>query len=161
MRKTLTRVLIILTLMTLLAGCDGVAGIIMDMPPSAPGELAPFVVTKPVFEIIERSFQFKYAGITFNFLNQAEKVVDRITVSFLLFDPRTQENPFIGSNKFEITRRELVFPNENKEVIISLDKFIHIAPREPYLIDFFFIYEIHYVDGSVWQDKYGKFRVRG
>ena len=160
MRKTVIKSAIIFTMIVLLVGCDGVTGIIVDIPAPVPGEIAPFVITKPVFEIIERPSHFKYAGITFDFLNQGKEITDRITVSFLLFDSRTQESPFFGTNKFEITMREIVFPEERKEVIISLDQFIHIAPTAPYLIDFFFISEIQYVDGSVWQDKYGKFRVR-
>jgi len=153
--------IIILALVALFVSCDVMAGIVMDLPPSSPGELPPFVITKPVVEIIGRSFHFRYAAVTFDFLNQAPEIVDRVIVSFMLYNPRTLENPFLGSNKFEITRREIVLPNEAKEIIISLDGFIHIAPTEPYLIDYFYIYEIHYVDGSVWQDKYGKFRVRG
>ena len=152
--------LIIFTIAVLFAGCEGVTGIIIDMPPSTPGEIPPFVITKPEFEIIERPYHFRYAGIVFKFLNQADLIVDRITVSFLLFDPRTQESPFVGSNKFAMTKRDIVFPDDNKEIIISLDQFIYVAPTTPYLIDFFYIYEIQYVDGSVWRDEYGKFRVR-
>ena len=160
MRKTQIRLTFFLVIIVLLSSCEDMAGIIIDVPPPVPGELAPFVITRPVFEIIERPSHFRFAGITFNFLNQAEIIAESITVSFLLFDPKTQESPFFGSNKFEITKRELVFPDENTEIIISLDNFIHIAPTTPYLIDFFYIYEIRYVDGNVWQDKYGKFRVR-
>jgi len=160
MRKILINKSIVLIFTILLFSCDGMTGIVMDIPPVSPGETPPFVITRPVSEIIERPFHFKFAGITFKFLNQTETIVDRITVSFLLFDQRTQNNPFTGSNKFEISKRDTVFPNESKEIIISLDSFIHIAPTEPYLIDSFFIYEVHYADGSIWQDKYGKFRVR-
>ena len=152
--------LTIIAVLSLFASCEGMTGIIMDLPPSEPGEVPPFVITRPVFEIVERPYYFKYAGITFKFYNQAAKTVDKITVSFLLFDQRTQDSPFIGSNKFEIAKWDIVQPNENREIILSLDQFIHIAPTEPYLVDFFYIYEIHYADGSVWQDKYGKYGVR-
>ena len=160
MRRWLISVIIILTIAALFTNCEGVTGIVMDLPPSPSGELPPFVITRPVFEVFERPYHFRYAGITFNFLNSGPEIAEKITVSFLLFDPRTQNSPFVGSNKFEITKWDHVFPNENREIIISLDQFIYIAPREPYLIDFFYIYEIHYVDGSVWQDKYGRYRVR-
>ena len=160
MRKQLISAIIILAMPVLFSACEGVTGIIVDVPPSSAWELPPFVITRPAFEVVERPYLFKFAGLAFKFLNKDQKIVDRITVSFLLFDQRTQDNPFIGSNKFEITKWDIVFPNENKEIIISLDQFIYIAPREPYLVDFFYVSEIHYVDGSVWQDKYGKFRVR-
>ena len=144
----------------LFVACTDITGIIADIPPSTPDDLPPFVITKPVFEIYERPYYFKYAGIVFKFLNKSAVTVDKITVSFMLFDPKTNESPFIGTNKFEIGKWDIVLPNENKEIIISLDPFIYIAPTEPYIIDFFYIYEIHYVDNSVWQDKYGKYRVR-
>ena len=145
---------------SLFLACDAPVWIIADVPPKTSSEMPPFVITRPVMEISERPSYFKYAGLVFNFLNHAEKAVDNITVSFMLFDSKTLENPFISSNKFNITKWDLVFPDENMEIILSLDRFVIIAPREPYLIDYFYIYEIHYVDDSVWRDEYGKYRVR-
>jgi hypothetical protein len=140
---------------------EGATDIIADMPPATPTEVPPFVITKPIFEISGRTNYFNYAGIVFKFLNHAEEHIDRITISFMLFDPKTQSNPFITANKFEITKWDFVLPKENKEIIISLDQYIYIAPAEPYIIDFFYISEIHYLNGSVWQDKNGKYRIRG
>ena len=153
------RITVFLFAAVLLAACE-MEGIIGDVPPSPSSDLPPFVITKPVFETIERPYYFNYAGIVFKFLNKNNKIVEKITVSFLLFDPKTHDSPFIGTNKFLITKWDIVHANENKEIIISLDQFIYIAPAEPYIIDAFYVYEIRYVDGSVWQDKYGKYRVR-
>ena len=157
-RKSNLAVFIIIAV--LLIACDDAANIIMDLPPATPDEAPPFVITRPVFMITPRLNYYNYAGLVFNFLNTAEENADGITVSFMLFDAKTQASPFYGSNKFEITKLDLVLPDENKEVIISLDRIIYIAPEEPYLIDFFYISEIHYTDGGAWQDKYGKYRVR-
>ena len=145
----------------LLMACEFPEWVIVDNPKGSPSEVPPFVVSKPIVEINERLNYFKCAGIVFKFLNNAEKPVDKITVSFMLFDTKTQLSPFAGSNVFEIEKQGFVAPSENKEICISLDHFIYIAPAEPYLIDFFYISEILYTDGSVWQDKHGKFRVRG
>jgi len=125
-----------------------------------PGEPPPYIITKPAFEITERPYNFNYAGITFKFLNTSEKTVNSVTVSFMLFDAKTQGNPFYGSNIFEITKSDLIQPKENREVIISLDPYIYIAPSEPYLIDYFYISEIRYSDGSAWQDKCGLYHGR-
>ena len=160
MKSKLSTGIIIPVMLVFLTGCLEVTGIVADIPPTDPTDLPPFVITKPVFEIYERPYYFKYAGIVFKFLNKAGENVDKITVSFLLFDPKTNDSPFVGSNKFQITKWDVVLPNENKEIIISLDPFIYIAPTEPYLIDLFYIYEIHYTNNSVWQDIYGKYRVR-
>jgi len=151
--------LTVLLLTVFLSACDGV-NFIADWPPAAAGETPPFVITRPVIEITERQNYFTYAGLVFNFLNTAEENVDRITVSFMLFDAKSQASPFVGSNKFEITKFDIVVPNENKEIIFSLDRFVYIAPTEPYLVDFFYISEVHYTNGLAWQDKYGKYRVR-
>ena len=153
--------LIILLFVIMLGSCDNMAGVIVDIPPPSSKELTPFVITRPVFETTGRPYGFNYAGVVFKFLNQNQEAVEKITVSFMLFDQKTQNNPFIGTNKFEIAKWEMIYPDENKEIIISLDKFIHIAPAEPYLIDSFFISEISYVNGGSWQDKNGKYRVRG
>ena len=161
MRKTIISGIFILIMTVSFTTCDGMTGIVADLPPSSSGELPPFVITRPMFEIIERPYFFKFAGLVFNFLNTGPKTVEKVTVSFLLFDPKTRDNPFIGSNKFEIAKWDIVFPGESREIIISLDQFIYIAPKEIYIIDHFFICEIYYTDGSVWQDKYGKFGVRG
>ena len=122
-------------------------------------EAPPFVITKPVCETRERSGYFRYAGIVFNFMNTENKVIDEVTVSFSLYDSATNENPFIGSNRFEITKMNLLLPNENKEVIISLDQYIYYAPLTPYLIDFFYISRIHFTDGSIWEDIYGLYKI--
>jgi len=129
-------------------------------PPVVQPGMPPFVISKPVVEIYERINSFKYAGIVFKFLNNSERYVEKIKICFMLFDTKTQTSPFIGSNKFEITKYDFISPGENKEISISLDQYIYIAPAEPYLIDFFYISEICFIDGAIWQDSYGKYRVR-
>jgi hypothetical protein len=144
----------------LLMACDGEAWIIADLPPATPSEIPPFIITKPAVEINEHVNYFTYAGIVFKFLNNHREHVDNITLSFMLFDTKTQVSPFIGANRFEITKWDFVSPGENKEILVSLDPYIYNAPREPYQIDFFFFLEIHYIDGRVWPDTFGKYRVR-
>jgi hypothetical protein len=151
---------IVLVAAMLFIACDGVIGIIADLPPTSPQEAPPFVITKPVMEISERVNYYTYAGIAFKFLNNADEHIDRITTSFMLFDAKTQGSPFIGNNRFEITKYDMIFPGENKEVFISLDRYIYTAPSEPYVIDFFYVSEIHYTNGGTWADRQGKYRVR-
>jgi hypothetical protein len=140
--------------------CDQEAWIIADLPPATPSEIPPFIITKPVVEITEHINHFTYAGIVFKFLNNYREHVNNITLTFMLFDSKTQLSPFIGTNRFEITKWDFVSPGENKEILVSLDPYIYNAPVEPYQIDFFYISEIQYINGSIWQDKFGKYRVR-
>jgi hypothetical protein len=166
---------LLLLMVILFVACENPGWIIADLPPTAQPtatqptgtqptgtqqQIPPFVVSKPVVEINGRINSFKYAGIVFQFLNNSQRYVEKITICFMLFDTKSQKSPFIGSNKFEITKYDFLAPEENKEISISLDHYIYIAPIEPYLIDFFYISEIHYIDGTVWQDKYGIYRVR-
>ena len=153
MRSKRTKAALILILAFLLFSCDNLAGFIGNL--SSP----PFVITRPVFETSERPNNFYYSGISFNFLNMAAETVDSITVSFMLFVPETEVNPVMGNMQYEITKLDLVHPNENREILISLDKYIYFAPSGPYIIDSFYVSEIHYANGSIWQDKYGKYKV--
>ena len=138
------KILIILAFLLSFAGCDN----LLTEPP-------PYVITRPVCEVTDHSPVFNYAGLSFNLLNSTQKTIEQLTVSFTLFEGKTLSNPFIGSNVFEITRMDLIPPNENREILISLDSYIYIAPAEPYLVDFFYISEIKYSDSSIWQDKNG------
>jgi len=160
MKIKLGKTLLPLFAVTIFMACEAPTWIIADMPPTTPSEIPPFVLSKPVVEISERINCFKYAGIVFKLLNNGEEHIEMIKICFMLFDTKSQASPFIGSNKFEITKYDFLAPGENKEISVSLDRHIYIAPTEPYLIDFFYISEIHYIDGTVWQDIYGKYRVR-
>jgi hypothetical protein len=123
---------------------------------SQPGS-PPYVVTKPVCAIGERTGYYHYAGVEFEFLNTSGKTVSRITVSFMLFDAETEKNPLVGSNLFKLDLLGTVYANEKKEMIIPLDPYIYVAPADPYIIDFFYIKEIRYTDGSSWEDEYGTY----
>jgi len=118
-------------------------------------ETPPFIITTPVSLLSGISYEFKYAGLSFYFLNKSEKNIENLTASFRLFDAKTQNSSFTGSNEFEITKLTFISSGENKEIVLSLDKFIYRAPAEPYEIDFFYISRIEYSDGSIWEDKYG------
>jgi hypothetical protein len=152
--------ILLLLAATIFMACESPTWIIADMPPATPSEIPPFVLTKPVVEINERINCFQYAGIVFTLLNNGKEHIEKIIICFMLFDAKSQVSPFIGSNRFEITKYDFIAPGENKEITISLDRHIYIAPTEPYLVDFFYISEIHYIDGTIWQDTYGKYRVR-
>ena len=152
--KTINSYCFLLTAISLLAILLSTCG---DIVPDSP----PYIITTPVCELSSSNlYDFTYAGISFKFMNNSQKIIDSITACFMLFDSKTQSNPFAGSNVFEITKLVLVSPGENSEIVLSLDSFIHIAPAEPYLIDFFYISKIHYTDGNTWEDRYGIYSVR-
>ncbi|MDR1105018.1 MAG: hypothetical protein LBL44_01550 [Treponema sp.] len=118
-------------------------------------DFPPYVITVPVFAVGERAGYYSYAGVEFEFFNTTAKNVSQVTVSFMLFDSETGQSPFIGSNLFNFTLNGTVGPNEKTEHIIPFDAYLYTAPSEPYVIDFFYIAQIVYADGSVWSDTYG------
>jgi hypothetical protein len=115
----------------------------------------PYVINTPVCIVGERTGYYQFVGIEFYFLNTADKAISEITVSFRVFDAKTEKNPLVGSNLFELTLLGSIYADEKKEMVIPFDKYIYTAPAEPYIIDFFYVAEIRYIDGSTWTDEYG------
>jgi hypothetical protein len=121
----------------------------------APQSAPPYVITQPVCVAGERPGFYRYAGIELYISNTSDIAISELTVSFALFDAETGKNPFAGSNKFSLTLRGTVMPYDKKELIIPLDDYLYLAPRRPFIIDFFYIAKIEYADGSVWTDNHG------
>ncbi len=97
---------------------------------------------------------FRFAGVSFTFCNSGSKTVADFTVSFRLYDSEG-ENPFIGTNCVTAKKTEIIGRNSTSEITVNLDSFITVVPEEPYQVDYFYVTEIHYTDGSTWRDEYG------
>jgi len=115
----------------------------------------PYAVTKAECRLGEIENLQRFAGIYFTFYNNTDKSVRSFTVSCLVFDSTGEGSPFIGSNVISSQSSGIIAPNSGQEINISLDKYINQVPIEPYIIDFFYIKKIEYMDGSVWTDPYG------
>jgi hypothetical protein len=116
---------------------------------------APYIISKPSCVIGYRDAYYRFVGIEFGFTNITEKTIVSINISCMVFDADTSKNPFIGSNLLKLSYSGSIAPQSTKEMIISLDRYIYVAPDKPYLIDFFYIAEIKYEDGSSWSDMLG------
>jgi hypothetical protein len=123
-------------------------------------EAPPFVIGKPVSVAGEREGYYKYAGVEFTCHNKNTKTMSVISVSFMVYDAETSKTPFIGSNIIKADFEGELAGDEEKLFIISLDTYIYTAPDKPYLIDFFYISRVEFVDGSVWEDPYGAYHTR-
>jgi hypothetical protein len=115
----------------------------------------PFTISKPVSAVGEKMNYYTFAGVEFSYLNTGSKTVSRVSVSFMVFDAATQKSPFIGSNIIKITFDGEIRGGVKKDFVIPLDPYIYAAPAVPYLIDFFYISEVVFADGSVWEDSGG------
>jgi hypothetical protein len=117
----------------------------------------PFTLSRPVSAAGEKEGYYTFAGVEFTYLNTGSKIVSRVSVSFMVFDAVTRKSPFIGSNIVKVTFDGEIRGGEKKDFIIPLDPYIYAAPAAPYLIDFFYIPEVVFADGSVWEDSGGAY----
>ncbi len=119
----------------------------------------PYVVANPRVELGKLGETHEFAGAYFTLFNDSEKTISKYTVSFLLYDDEGN-NPFIGSNCVVEKIAAETLPHESKDFVISLDSYLSTVPDEPYEIDFIYLREILYSDGSVWSDPFGMYAVK-
>lgn len=119
----------------------------------------PYVIANPRVELGKLDGTHEFAGAYFTLFNDSEKTISKYTLSFLLYDEEGN-NPFIGSNCVveKISAEEL--PHESKDFVVSLDSYLSTVPDAPYEIDFIYLREILYADGSVWSDPFGMYAVK-
>lgn len=119
----------------------------------------PYLISNPRVELGEKDGSHKFAGMYFSLFNDSDKTIDNFTLSFMLYDS-DGNNPFLGSNcivskcDWNMTAGSIV------DFIINLDSYIAVVPDEPYIVDYLYVREINYVDGSKWKDPYGMYCVK-
>jgi len=149
MKKFFLPLVLLLILSALFSGCE-----VLD------ADDPPYVITKPESVAGAQSGYFEFAGINFDFYNKCNKDIRRIIVSFIVYDSETETNPLIGSNVITVNYDGYISAGERKSLVISLDQYIYTAPEDPFLIDFFYVKEIVYTDGSSWSDPTGTYYTR-
>lgn len=130
-------------------GCE----LVRDDPP-------PYVISRPVCVAGPCEGYYRFAGIDFDFRNTGKVAVAKMDVRARVYDPVTKKNPFIGSNDVSFAYRGSIAQGATTSLKISLDEYVHVAPAEPYLVDFFTIRRIEYADGSTWEDPAGVYYAR-
>lgn len=115
----------------------------------------PYVISKPVSVAGSHAELYNFAGVELTFYNKSDKTIQNITIQCIVYDADTKLNPCIGSNILKLKYSGAINPNESVPMIISLDKYLYVAPAKAFLIDFFFIASIEYSDGSSWEDENG------
>lgn len=132
-----------------LCGCD----LVSDDPP-------PYVISRPVCVAGQCEGYYRFAGIDFDFRNTGKVAVAEMDVRCRVYDPVTKKNPFVGSNDVSFSYRGSIAQGATASLRISLDEYAHVAPAEPYLVDFFTVRRIEYADGSTWEDPAGVYYAR-
>lgn len=139
-----------LAMAAIVSGC---ALLVTDAPP--------YVISVPVCVAGPCDGYYRFAGIDFDFCNTGDATVSGLSVSCLVYDPVTLKNPFVGSNIVRCSFEGTVRPGDSVPLRISLDDHVHVAPNAPYIIDYFTVSKISYVDGSTWEDPAGAYYARG
>ncbi|WP_191014119.1 hypothetical protein [Treponema zioleckii] len=119
----------------------------------------PYVIEKPHVVLGKVSGKHNFAGAYFNVFNDSQKRVDSLTFSFMVYD-KDGQNPFVGSNNIVSRCDDFIEASSAKEFCVNLDSYLSVVPDEPYLIDFLYLREIHYSDGSSWSDPFGMYASR-
>lgn len=97
---------------------------------------------------------YVFAGVDFTFFNATEKTVADFTVVFYVYDSEG-EKAFAGSNCVMAKCDGPVGAMNEVQGEISLDEYLTQIPDEPYQIDYLYVSQIKYTDGSTWNDRFG------
>ena len=116
----------------------------------------PYLIADAHVEVGSRDGTHDLAGAYVAVRNETEKTMCAFTVSFQLYDA-DGNNPFGGSNGVVAAQEAEIPPNTETVCVISLDSFLADLPDEPYMIDFLYLREIRYTDGSRWSDPFGMY----
>lgn len=116
---------------------------------------APFVIGKPRCDVGEKSGCYLVAGIEFDLYNTDSRDIRSFSVSAMVYDRETGQNPFIGNNRVTATFTGILSGNSKGSFSVSLDPFLHSVPSEPFIVDFFYVSGIDYADGTRWTDENG------
>ena len=84
------------------------------------------------------------------------KDIESFSISFMIYDS-DGNNPFISSNCIVSKCEWKVGAGEIIDFVVDLDHYISVVPAEPYKVDYLYVREIRYADGSSWKDPFGMF----
>ena len=93
-------------------------------------------------------------NVELNFYNKSEKIVNEFTVVFYIFD---SEGELISSNKNNIVLsiKQNISSNESYECLVNVDDYFSSNQDDEYFLDYLYVSQIKYSDGSEWQDSFG------
>ena len=114
-----------------------------------------FFLSSPEFELGTKETSFRTAGVNFELTNTGTEDINRVIISFIVYDEETKKSPWIGSNIIIAEFSERITSGETKQFEISLDNKFMKIPENSILIDFFYVKEIQYSNGQVWKDHFG------
>lgn len=104
--------------------------------------------------VMEESSEYEVAGINLHVMNKSDKEIESFTVVFFLFD-QDGNPPENMKNSLVLSINSQIDPHEVLETCICLDDYLYTVPEGVYQVDYLYLSNITYDDGSVWSDPYG------
>ncbi len=132
--------MLILCCFILFSGCKSYA---------QPG--APYVIDGRIDMEDEKS---SVCSVELNFLNRSEKTVCEFTVIFYLFDSEG-ELYSLGKNNIILSININICGYESYECSVSLDNYFTSIHDDVYTMDYLYVSQIKYSDGTLWEDPFG------
>ena len=118
-------------------------------------ESVPYAISRPEYKSGENRNICKMGGIYFDFLNKKSVQVERIKVCFTAISETS--NTFTSKNTIEHEIEVKIGSGKMKHLCIPLDDYIFASPPDDLVVAPFYVSEIYFSDGSVWQDRFGTY----
>jgi hypothetical protein len=96
----------------------------------------------------------RVASASFYFINTSDKGIDSFTLIFRLYDAEKKPIGFLD-NKVIFEYSTVIGPGEEREIVISLDRFIPQETDGSILADQIFVESVLFSDGGKWLDYFG------
>ena len=118
-----------------------------------------FTVSTPVYKSAEEDDRCMTGGVYFDFYNRSETDVVFLEVRMNVYESDTGKAAFLQGAQITSESEVYVKAGEKRNMCISLDSYITVAPKAPYVIDQFYVRRIVYSDGSEWRDDAGLYAI--
>ena len=116
-------------------------------------ESVPYIISGD-FVMEENSSDYEICGVDFFLINKTEKEIKKIKLVFFLFD-QDGEPAYECQSRISLDIDISVMGKEKKSFCLCLDNFLNSIPENYLFVDYLYLAEIEYEDGSVWEDPFG------
>jgi hypothetical protein len=129
----------------LFSSCDNLQNLLSPPPCSISG----FEIKKGAVNTVCR-----VASASFCFINTSSKEINAFTLIFRLYDG--DKKPIGTSSNIVILEYSgIIAPDDEKEIVISLDRFIPQETGSQILADQIYVESVLFSDGEAWSDYFG------
>jgi len=116
----------------------------------------PYFITEKSINVGEYENVYSFVGASILIYNNSKKNIEKMTITFNLYD---EDENYVGygTNVICTDFTGSIEPKASKKIIINLDDVLGTNVNEGVQMDFVYIKQITYSDGTVWSDPFGLF----